>query len=358
MAKTRIAVIFGGRSGEHEVSLMSAESVMAALDPERYEVIPVGITRLGQWVLVSDALALARAGRLPEYLSNGAPVGGSVELIPDPTTRQGIDVAFPVLHGTFGEDGTVQGLLELAGIPYVGAGVGSSAVSMDKAFMRVLFAHAGLPMAAWMAVERWRWEIYPESVIQEIEGALAYPCFVKPANLGSSVGVSKARNRDELAAALTSAADYDRKLVIEEAVDRPREIECSVLGNHELRASVPGEIIPDGEFYDYAAKYETGRSQLLIPAPLDEEQRIAVQDYALRAFRAVDCAGMARVDFFLDSDERLLINEINTIPGFTAISMYPKLWEASGLPFADLVDTLVQLALERHADRGRSRTEL
>lgn len=357
MEKTRIAVIFGGRSGEHDVSLMSAQSIMAALDAHRYEIVPIGITRSGKWVHVKDALRLARAGQLPQYLSNGAAIGGCADVIPDPTIRQGIDVAFPVLHGTFGEDGTVQGLLELADIPYVGAGVGSSAVSMDKAFMRVLLSHAGLPMAAWMAVERWRWERHAERVIEDIEDVLAYPCFVKPANLGSSVGISKARNRTELAAGLRLAARYDRKLIVEEAVHQPREVECSVLGNNEPRASVPGEIIPDGEFYDYAAKYETGRSQLLIPAPLNASTYAAVQDYALRAFRAVDCAGMARVDFFLDSEDRLLINEINTIPGFTAISMYPKLWEASGVAFGELVDTLVQLALERHAERRRSQTE-
>lgn len=358
MSKLRVGVIFGGRSGEHEVSLMSAKSVLNALDPQKYEVTPVAITKSGKWRLAGQALELIKQGKLPNIADDTIPSGDNdISLVPDPTSEQPFDVVFPVLHGTYGEDGTIQGLLDLANIPYVGAGVTSSAVSMDKAMMRVLFASVGLPLAPWVTVLRSRWEVQPDKVIEQIESHLSYPCFVKPANLGSSVGISKANNDRELAQAMDLAAEYDRKLVIEQGLIGVREIEVSVLGNDDPKVSVPGEVIPGNEFYDYRAKYLQDNSQLIIPADISQEQTRQIQEYALKAFKAVDCSGMARIDFFLTSGGEVLVNEINTIPGFTRISMYPKLWEASGVSFGELIDTLIMLAVERHKDRLRCRTE-
>lgn len=378
--RIRVWVLFGGRSGEHEVSLMSAASILGAIDREKYDVVPIGITKEGRWIAVGDPLkaltgGLASADATPvallpdpsrqalvrlEDAGPGAPTEGGPGGYPlaradeDPGP---IDVVFPVLHGPYGEDGTVQGLLELAGIPYVGGGVLASAAGMDKAVMKALFEHRGLPVAPYRVVLRKRWRADPGGVRAEIEAALGYPCFVKPANLGSSVGISKVHGPEELAPAMDEAAEYDRKLVLEAAVPDAREIEVSVLGNDEPVASVPGEIIPSREFYDYRAKYLDGASELIIPADLPREVAERVRGLAVEAFRAIDCAGLARVDFLVRRpDLEVFVNEINTIPGFTTISMYPKLWEASGLPYAELVDRLIQLALERHAEKQENRT--
>ncbi|HME00924.1 MAG TPA: D-alanine--D-alanine ligase [Terriglobia bacterium] len=366
--KIRLGILFGGRSGEHEVSLTSAASVMQAVDSEKYEVIPIGITHEGRWLLGSSADKL-----LPGVLTNGKPVTASVaptgpRFIPlDPAssrqlsrreaadTRPEIDVIFPLLHGTFGEDGTVQGLLELADIPYVGSGVLGSAAGMDKDLMKRLFRDARIPVVPWITVLRSEWERNPEHVLAAIQKKLRYPLFVKPANLGSSVGISKVHSAKELKPALDLAAEYDRKIIVEKGIDA-REIECSVLGNDSPQASVPGEVVPVNEFYDYEAKYVKEGSQLIIPAKLRPRQTRRVQQLAVQSFRAVDGAGMARVDLLLDRrTAAIFVNEINTIPGFTPISMYPKLWEASGLPYAKLIDRLVELAIERHQEKSRTR---
>ncbi len=358
--KIRMGILFGGRSSEHEVSLTSAASILKALDPEKYEVVPIGITREGRWMVGSAADRL-----LPAVLEKGSAVTPSVDPVgpklvplnsnPPVESRPQVDVVFPVLHGTFGEDGTVQGLLELAGIPYVGAGVLGSAAGMDKDVMKRLFRDAGLPVVDWILVLRGEWEREAARVRRLIERKIRYPLFVKPANLGSSVGITKVHNARELPAALDLGAQYDRKILVEKAVNG-REVECSVLGNDRPEASVPGEVVPINEFYDYEAKYLKEGSKLLIPAPLTKQQAKRVRELAVRAFQATDCAGMARVDFLLDRKTRkIFVNEINTIPGFTPISMYPKLWEASGVPYAQLVDRLVELALERHQEKSRTR---
>ncbi len=373
--KLRVGLLFGGRSGEHEVSLTSAASVLGALDPAKYEVVPIGITREGRWLVGPAAIGAQHAAPLlPAVLEKGKPVTASVDptapnLIPlnsalpapRPSEREAgqggmnLDVVFPVLHGTFGEDGTVQGLLELAGLPYVGAGVLASAVGMDKDVMKKLFRHAGLPIVNWVLILREEWEQNPAAAQKRIEKEIRYPLFVKPANLGSSVGISKVRKARELPPAMDLAAQYDRKILVEKAVEA-REIECSVLGNDHPEASVPGEVVPVNEFYDYEAKYLKAGSELIIPAKLAPRQTRRVQELAVGAFQAIDCAGMARVDFLLDRKSRkLFVNEINTIPGFTPISMYPKLWEASGVPYSELLDRLIELALERHRQKARSR---
>jgi D-alanine-D-alanine ligase len=363
--KIRVAVIFGGQSGEHDVSLRSARAILRHIDRERFEIVPVGITREGRWLIGGDPLReLATASRLPlelEPVSSGAgsapaTTGESALALLESLPGE-IDVAFPVLHGPYGEDGTIQGLLELAGIPYVGCGVLASAVAMDKPTAKRLFASVGLEQARWIAFTWHEWQCQHQTLLARIERELGYPCFVKPANLGSSVGVSKARRREELLAAIELASRYDRRIVVEEAIDA-RELEVSVLGNEEPVASIVGEIVPSREFYDYEAKYIDPHSQLLIPAPISEEQAATVRRMALEAFRVIDGAGMARVDFFLErSTGRILINEVNTIPGFTAISMYPKLWEASGLCFRDLITRLIELALERHQAQQRRRAQ-
>ncbi|WP_448596072.1 D-alanine--D-alanine ligase family protein [Thermoflexus hugenholtzii] len=366
--RIRVGVLFGGRSGEHEVSLLSAQSVIRALDKTKYEVIPIGITKEGRWLTRGDPMKALTGGAVtmadligtepvvePE---SAAPLARAErrELIPG-VHADGIpqvDVIFPVLHGPFGEDGTIQGLLELADIPYVGAGVLASAVGMDKAVMKDVFRAHGLPVARYIVVFRREWERDPEGVMERVEREIGFPCFVKPACLGSSVGVSKVKRREELPAALAEAARYGRKVLVERAIPSPREIEVSVLGNEDPIASVPGEVIPAGEFYDYAAKYLDDRTQLVIPAPLEEELAERVRALAIAAFRAIDACGMARVDFLLSRETgELVVNEINTIPGFTAVSMYPRLWEASGLPYPALLDRLIELALERYADRRR-----
>lgn len=365
MSKIRVGIIFGGRSSEHGVSLLSAQSVISAIDREKYEVIPIGISQAGRWLVTGDPMkALTSgategeppAGLLAEAISHSLVILDASGEAVRATPAGPVDVIFPVLHGPFGEDGTLQGMLEMAGIPYVGAGVAASAVGMDKLLFKDLARAHGLPVVPFLPIKRVEWARQPQQVIDRVEAEIGYPCFVKPANLGSSVGINKAHDRSELGAALDEAARYDRKLVVEVAIDA-REIEVSVLGNDEPIASVPGEIVPGNEFYDFAAKYLDGTSALLIPAPIPEEMSDAVRQMAVQAFLAVDCAGMARADFLLDRRTgEVYLNEINTIPGFTSISMYPKLWEATGISYAELVDRLIELALERHADKARSVT--
>ena len=371
--KIRVGVIFGGRSGEHEVSLMSAQSVMNALDKKKYEIVPIGITREGRWIASGDPLKALMAGD-PDASRPAALLGDPSRrgLMHLDDTEQAIratrltelDVVFPVLHGTYGEDGTVQGLLELAGIPYVGAGVIGSVLGLDKiAFKDIMRAH-NLPIVDDVTFKRREWDADPDEVLERVEAALDYPVFTKPANLGSSVGISKCHDRAGLAAGLTEAARYDRKLIVEAAVPQAREIEVSVLGNDDPIASLPGEIIPSREFYSYESKYIDGgdqASQLLIPAPISPEMTEQVRDLAVRVYKVIDCAGMARADFLLSGESdpgpgKLYVNEVNTIPGFTSISMYPKLWEASGIPYPELVDRLIDLALERYRDKARSET--
>jgi D-alanine-D-alanine ligase len=357
--KRRVAVLFGGRSAEHEISCISARSVVDALDPERNEVVLVGITREGRWHLLGEVPSLASgSGGLPEVAEHEgtavelAAAGEERALVDAEGARRAVDVVLPVLHGPYGEDGAIQGLLDLAGVPYVGAGVLGSALGMDKAVQKVLFAAAGLPVAPYQVVFQQDWEEDPEGVEARAE-ALGYPVFVKPANLGSSVGVSKAKGSEALAEAIDEAFGYSRKAVIERAIEPAREIECAVMGNDDPVASVPGEVVPEGhEFYDYEAKYlDEHGARLVIPAQLVPAAAERIQRMSISAFRAIDCAGMARVDFFL-SGEELWLNEINTIPGFTSISMYPKLWEASGIGYGELIERLLDLAVERHESRG------
>ncbi|HVB29437.1 MAG TPA: D-alanine--D-alanine ligase family protein [Terriglobia bacterium] len=358
--KIRVGVLFGGRSGEHDVSLTSAASVIKALDPSKYEVIAIGISREGHWHAVSRAVkspaeVFKKNNRVIPSADPSDPDLVSLGSASRAQRKIGVDIVFPVLHGTFGEDGTVQGLLELAAIPYVGAGVLGSAVGMDKDVMKRLFRDAGLPVVEWVVVLRDEWGEESVRVRKLIEGGIAYPLFVKPANLGSSVGISKVHGRRELASALSLAARYDRKIIVEKALTA-REIECSVLGNDSPEASLPGEVVSVNEFYDYEAKYVKEGSELIIPAKLTRNQTRRARELAVRAFRATDCAGMARVDFLLECPSgKLFVNEINTIPGFTPISMYPKLWEASGLAYPKLLDRLIALGLERHREKQRTR---
>ncbi len=362
MTRRRVAVLFGGRSAEHEISCISARSVIDALDPERVDVIAIGITREGRWHRLSGPPALpSESGRMPEVTDgSGSAVelagqAGSNELVSADGSREPIDVVFPVMHGPYAEDGTVQGLLELAGVPYVGAGVLASAVGMDKDVQKRLLRDAGLPIGPFEPVHETEWAHDPEAVEAAAE-ALGYPVFTKPATLGSSVGVTKVHGANELASALEVAFRYARKALIERSAEGAREIECAVLGNDEPVASVAGEIVPEGhEFYDYEAKYlDEHGAQLLIPADLKPDVLAEVQRLAVAAFRTIGCAGMARVDFFLLDDDVVWINEVNTIPGFTSISMYPKLWEASGLPYGELVERLLDLATERHEAESKS----
>ena len=345
-------VVFGGRSGEHEVSLASARAITAALEKGgRHEVVPVGITRSGRWIHAGDPMRELESSRkeLPDgaTLETPGPPATAGEKLP--ADLGSVDVVFPVLHGPYGEDGTIQGLLELAGVPYVGSGVLGSAVGMDKITMKKVFAHHGLPQVAWVGLTRTGWRDAPETRIREVENSLGYPCFVKPANLGSSVGIGRAGNEEELRTALDAAAGLDRRIIVEKGVDA-REIEVSVLGNEDPDVSVPGEIFLQGNgFYDYEAKYVEGGMELGVPAGIPSETADEVRRVARVAFEAVDAAGMARVDFFLErGTDRLLLNEINTIPGFTPTSVYAELWAASGLPYEDLLERLIALALERH----------
>jgi D-alanine-D-alanine ligase len=381
--KLRVGVLFGGRSGEHEVSLLSAASILKAIDRDKFDVVPIGITKEGRWLAGGDARNLLDNGvkEAPRQFRAGDPestpgarllhegIPTLMAPMPGPQGPAGkaIDVVFPVLHGTFGEDGTVQGLFELAGIAYVGAGVLGSAAGMDKAVMKRLFAQAGLPIVKDLTVPRSDWEKSPGKVTKQIEAALKYPLFIKPANLGSSVGISKAHDRKELGPALTLAGKYDRKLVVEQGVGgRPRrdgsqakarELEVAVLGNDAPQASVVGEIIPAKEFYDYDAKYLSEGSIPVIPAKLTRAESRRIREMAVEAFRACDLSGLARVDFLMEPDgkRRIYVNEVNTMPGFTQISMYPKLWEATGIPYTELITRLIELALERQQDKNRNK---
>jgi D-alanine-D-alanine ligase len=403
--KLRIGVLFGGKSGEHEVSLLSAASILKAIDKKKYEVVPLGITKQGQWVsaeaadrlLTGETLALAgengrasleaqvsearpgapgRGAGRKKRGEDGAPgavgsgstaiqLAASAEMAQqDGALAQGLDVLFPVLHGTFGEDGTIQGLFELADVAYVGSGVLGSAAGMDKDVMKRLFGAAGLPQTPYVTLLRGEWRAEPKKCVKKIEAALAYPVFVKPANLGSSVGISKVHDRSELAAAMDLAAGFDRKLVIEQGVGgpgaKPRELEVAVLGNDRPEASVVGEIVPGAEFYDYEAKYHSDASVPIIPAELTKAEVKQIQAMAIAAFRACDCSGLARVDFLMEPEvkgrpSRIYLNEINTMPGFTSISMYPKLWGASGLPYKKLIDRLIELAVERQREKAETR---
>lgn len=358
--KRRVAVVFGGRSAEHEISVVSARSVVDALDPDRYEVLLIGIDKEGRWHRLTE-LPARRPGELPDVTAASGPgVGlardpGESALVTEGGERQEIDVVFPILHGPFGEDGTIQGMLELAGIPYVGAGVLGSALGMDKAVQKVLFAAAGLPVVPHVVIHEREWEEDRQAALARVL-ELGLPVFVKPATLGSSVGITKVKRPDDLAAAVEDALSYARKAVIERSMEGAREIECAVLGNDEPVASVPGEIIPEAEWYDYRAKYVDEGTRLEIPARLPEGVAQEIQRKAVAAFQAIDCSGMARVDFFYREPDEIVVNEINTIPGFTHISMYPKMWEASGVSYPDLVDRLIDLAIERHRreqKRGR-----
>ncbi len=365
--KLRVGVLFGGRSGEHEVSLASAASILRGLDPQKYEAVPIGISKEGHWLVGAGAQKM-----LPEVLKNGERVAMSA----DPTDSalislnsgggsgpglgrgQKLDVIFPVIHGTFGEDGTMQGLLELAGLPFVGAGVLGSAIGMDKDVAKKLLQVAGIPVVPWIAVLRADWEREPKQIQRAIEKKFKYPVFVKPATLGSSVGMTKVHSRAELAPALNLAAEFAMKIMVEKAVTA-REIEISVLGNHDPKASVPGEIVPHREFYDYTAKYLEDGTQLLIPAKFKKAEIKKLQTLAVTAFKALELSGMARVDFFVEKrGGKIYLNEVNTIPGFTSISMYPKLWEANGIPFRELVSKLIDLALEQHAEKVRTKYQI
>ena len=410
MKKLKVGILFGGRSGEHEVSLLSAASVFNAIDKEKFEVVPIGITKEGKWVTAADAerLLAGKAGggaigagkeagggarSTQAHLRAGDPeatpgaavlaTGEAVVVPPEPQQHGGslapfqtdvlsrraadrainVDVIFPVLHGTFGEDGTIQGLLELADIPYVGAGVLGSAAGMDKDVMKSLFRAAGLAIVKHVTFLRSEWEDDPKKIQKLVESKLKYPVFVKPANLGSSVGISKAHDRKELGPAIEEAAKFDRKIVVEQGVggkkNKAREIECAVLGNDRPEASVPGEIVPSTEFYDYKAKYLDEGSQLIIPAKLSKSETKTVRQLAIGAFKAVDCSGLARVDFLMEpgpgnKTRKIYLNEINTMPGFTSISMYPKLWAASGVPYPELIERLIQLGMERHAEKKKN----
>jgi D-alanine-D-alanine ligase len=389
--KIRVGILFGGRSGEHEISLLSAASVFNAIDKQEFEVVPIGITKEGRWVTAVDAERLLAGKELsserqlragdPEATPGAAVLqtGEAVVVPPEPhkpgvamtpfqteaPTRRvsdraiNVDVIFPVLHGTFGEDGTVQGLLELADIPYVGAGVLGSAAGMDKDVMKSLFRASGLPIVKHIIVLRSEWESNRKKAQSQVERSLKYPVFVKPANLGSSVGISKAHNAKELPTAIDEAARFDRKIVIEQGVGgkkgKAREIECAVLGNDKPEASVAGEIVPAAEFYDYSAKYLDEGSQLIIPAKLTKSEMKKVQQLAIGAFRAVDCSGLGRVDFLMDPKTRkIYLNEINTMPGFTSISMYPKLWAATGVAYPELIERLIRLGIERHQEKKKN----
>jgi D-alanine-D-alanine ligase len=374
--KLRVGILFGGRSGEHEVSLLSANSILNAIDRSKYEVIPIGITKQGQWLTSGEAHRLLAGDAKPAPVLLKTPKAKSVQLAAsvdvaqqNGSLAQSLDVIFPVLHGTFGEDGTIQGLFELADIAYVGSGVLGSATGMDKSAMKQLFAAAGLPQTPHVNLLRSEWKSDPKRCTKLIEKNLTYPVFVKPANLGSSVGISKVHGRSELAPAMDLAAGYDRKLIIEQGVGgpgaKPRELEVSVLGNDSPEASVVGEIVPGAEFYDYNAKYHSNTSVPIIPAQLSKSESKQIRKMALAAFRACDCAGLARVDFLMEpaikakknkkaKSARIYLNEINTMPGFTSISMYPKLWEATGVPYKQLIDRLITLAVERHREKQQT----
>jgi len=363
--KIRVGLIFGGRSGEHEVSFCSASSIIKAIDKDKYTVVPIGITKEGRWISPQDSELALQSGKiegkntvilLNDSFSKSLVCIDNNQRLNKSSALEKLDVIFPVLHGPYGEDGTVQGLLELANIPYVGAGVAASAISMDKDLMKIIFQQKGLPILKWMTIKRKEWQKDKEKILSLVQDDFEYPLFVKPTNLGSSVGITKVHKKEELERAIDLAASYDRKILIEEGLEEVREIECGVLGNDEPRASVVGEVKPAGEFYDYDSKYIDEETQLIVPADLPDGVSREIQQIALRAFKAVDAAGMARVDFFVSKKEnKIYLSEINTIPGFTSVSMYPRLWEASGISYPELIDQLIQLALERHQDKKQNK---
>jgi D-alanine-D-alanine ligase len=360
--RIRVGIIFGGRSVEHEVSLVSAASVISALDKEKYEVVPIGITPAGKWLSSGETLRLLREKRSidnePEQILVPDPRKQSLVVLgKNSSTGMPLDVIFPLIHGTYGEDGSLQGLLELADVPYIGAGVLGSAVGMDKVVQKELLRQARIPVSpcVWFIFDLYKTQ--QKKNIADIERKLKYPLFVKPANSGSSIGISKAASRKELLTSIEQAAQFDRKILVEQGVKNAREIECSILGNDNPSASVLGEIVPSNEFYDYDAKYVDGKTTEIIPAKLLKHIAKKIQTYALAAFRVLDCAGMARVDFLMNrKTNRIVLNEINTLPGFTSISMYPKLWQASGLSYSALLDRLIQLAIERHTAKKKLKT--
>ena len=363
--KLKVGIIFGGRSGEHEVSFCSASSIIKAIDKDKYTVVPIGITKEGRWISPRDSELALQSGKiegkntvilLNDSFSKSLVCIDNNQRLDKSSALEKLDVIFPVLHGPYGEDGTVQGLLELANIPYVGAGVAASAISMDKDLMKIIFQQKNLPILKWMTIKRKEWQKDKEKILSLIQNGFGYPLFVKPTNLGSSVGITKVHKKEELEKAIDLASSYDRKILIEKGLEEVREIECGVLGNDEPRASVVGEVKPAGEFYDYDSKYIDKETQLIIPADLPDAVSQEVQRIALRAFKAVDAAGMARVDFFVSKKEnKIYLSEINTIPGFTSVSMYPRLWEASGISYPELIDRLIQLALERHQDKKQNK---
>jgi len=363
--KVKVGLIFGGRSGEHEVSFCSASSIIKAIDKDKYTVVPIGITKEGKWISPQDSELALQSGKIEGkntvILLNG-PSGKALVHIDNhqrsdkSSALEKLDVIFPILHGPYGEDGTVQGLLELADIPYVGSGVAASAISMDKDLMRTIFQQKDLPILKWLTIKRKEWQKDKEKILSLVQDNFKYPLFVKPASLGSSVGITKVHKKEELEKAIDLASSYDRKILIEKGLEEVREIECGVLGNDEPRASVVGEIKPAGEFYDYDSKYIDKGTKLIVPADLPDGVSREVQKIALRAFKAVDAAGMARVDFFVTKKEnKIYLNEINTIPGFTSVSMYPRLWQATDTSYPELIDRLIQLALERHQDNKQNK---
>jgi len=363
--KIRVGIIFGGRSGEHEVSFCSASSIIKAIDKDKYTVVTIGITKEGRWISPQDSELALQSGKidgkntvilLNDSFSKSLVCIDNNQRLDKSSAMEKLDVIFPVLHGPYGEDGTVQGLLELANIPYVGAGVAASAISMDKDLMKIIFQQKSLPILKWLTIKRKEWQKDKEKILSLVQDDFKYPLFVKPTNLGSSVGITKVHKKEELEKAIDLASSYDRKILIEKGLEEVREIECGVLGNDEPRASVVGEVKPAGEFYDYDSKYIDEGTQLIIPADLPDGVSKEVQEIALRAFQAVDAAGMARVDFFVTKKEnKIYLSEINTIPGFTSTSMYPRLWEASGIPYPELIDRLIQIALERHQDKKQNK---
>ncbi|WP_213996061.1 D-alanine--D-alanine ligase family protein [Tepidanaerobacter syntrophicus] len=358
MQKLKVGIIFGGQSSEYEVSLMSCASVIKVMDKSKYEIMPIGINKHGNWKLFLGSIEKIEndtweSEAIPVLLAPDPKYNCAIEINNGIEKRHYFDVAFPVLHGPRGEDGTVQSIFELMNVPYVSCGVASSAICMDKVFSKKILAQSNLPIVDYKVFYKNELKGKISDIISEIENSIGYPCFVKPANLGSSVGISKVSKRDELSDALFAAAKYDTKILVEKSVDA-REIECAVLGNSDPKASLPGEILPSREFYDYNAKYLDGdKSKLLLPAPLSSDLTTQVQELAIKAFKALDCSGMARVDFLMDKrTEKIYINELNTIPGFTKISMYPKMWETSGLSYKKLIDELICLALERHREKN------
>ncbi len=363
--KLRVGLIFGGRSGEHEVSFLSASSIIKAINKDKYTVVPIGITKEGRWISPLDSELALQSGKIEgksTVILLNDPSGNALVRIDDnqrfekSSNLEKIDIIFPILHGPYGEDGTIQGLLELANIPYVGSGVAASAISMDKDFMKIIFQQKNLPILKWMTIKRKEWQKNKEKILSLIRNDFKYPLFVKPANMGSSVGITKVHKKEELEKAIDLASSYDSKILIEEGLEDVREIECAVLGNDEPRASVVGEVRPAGEFYDYDSKYIDEGTQLIIPAELPDDVSKKVQEIALSAFKSVDAVGMARVDFFISKKEnKIYLNEINTIPGFTSVSMYPRLWVASGMPYPELIDRLIQLALEKYQDKNQNK---